>query len=766
MAEKAVLAPLVACSFFALYVALLHGRPQSEIYALKPAASAGIQYVAASGSDANDGLSSGTAKATVTAACTALPGGSPRTCGNGTIYIGTGSKVSGLCSGCGLWLMGPSDPNYAKPPVGWLNAPGSVHLVGIGGSSGVQNSPAGPVVDFLSNGAEPSKPALWVSGMGTNSFFYAEGLMFDGASAVRIGIDSNGNRSGPAAVSAVKFSRCDFNSHFGDTNVTNSPTIDVGANVLWLWIDHAGFNVTSAAPENTGNRAAVYVSADGGPASGLIHIEDVVVDGGGGLRFDAHEAGTGSFYVRNWMEEGTKHTQPVVEVLGTGVWSGYAENIGISDSGDNPPAVRIAPGNPPFYMTVMASAGAGFAVEGPATIINPANPNVGEVMDTSVGGTQLATVSPAAKNQFGEVAGHSFYQVDVQRRSFSPSFVRFPNTLNGQLSAGWQSPAAWSGATPTATVGRVTAPDGSSDAGRLTSTSDGPNGSQVKIASGKWNFDIGDYVYFGAWVQQGSTRGFYNGAALGLAFPYGAGPIWQAITGTNPSGNLAGSGGLWAAPLVQSDGNWQWIWGLGKVVGKPGSYGAWLAAVFRAANPINVYAPMLVQIPASSLALMPACTIGPPPDGLTESGNSMTIKTTSSCPVSVGQPFVISGAGVGRYDGPFVVSSAKPPDLFTAYNPVAGLPTSGQGVITPGNDSEVADWALNVSAYADNCAVGTICGLRGQKLEADSIQVGAALVTSGTGAPSGRCTTGMYLRTDGGVGSTLYVCENGAWKGK
>ncbi len=39
--------------------------------------------------------------------------------------------------------------------------------------------------------------------------------------------------------------------------------------------------------------------------------------------------------------------------------------------------------------------------------------------------------------------------------------------------------------------------------------------------------------------------------------------------------------------------------------------------------------------------------------------------------------------------------------------------------------------------------------------------------TSGAGAPAGGCVTGsLYTRTDGGANTTLYVCEQGAWKAK
>ena len=44
---------------------------------------------------------------------------------------------------------------------------------------------------------------------------------------------------------------------------------------------------------------------------------------------------------------------------------------------------------------------------------------------------------------------------------------------------------------------------------------------------------------------------------------------------------------------------------------------------------------------------------------------------------------------------------------------------------------------------------------------------GQPFVTTGSGAPAGGCTTGsLYLRSDGGGGSTLYVCESGAWVAK
>jgi hypothetical protein len=64
------------------------GSSSTATVALKPTTSDAIQYVSPNGNDANDGLSVGTAKLTVAAACAALPGGnSSCSAGSGSIFI-------------------------------------------------------------------------------------------------------------------------------------------------------------------------------------------------------------------------------------------------------------------------------------------------------------------------------------------------------------------------------------------------------------------------------------------------------------------------------------------------------------------------------------------------------------------------------------------------------------------------------------------------------------------------------------------------------
>jgi hypothetical protein len=47
------------------------------------------------------------------------------------------------------------------------------------------------------------------------------------------------------------------------------------------------------------------------------------------------------------------------------------------------------------------------------------------------------------------------------------------------------------------------------------------------------------------------------------------------------------------------------------------------------------------------------------------------------------------------------------------------------------------------------------------------LAIGQAQILSGRGEPNGACRQGsLYLRTDGGRNSTLYVCEEGHWARK
>ena len=93
------------------------------------------------GSDADDGLSWGTAKHTIYGALVSLPGGGTKTAGSGTVYVGVASAANPETD-AGIWLMGPNDPNYASPPAGWLKGAGGctvINIIGIGNVAAGRN---------------------------------------------------------------------------------------------------------------------------------------------------------------------------------------------------------------------------------------------------------------------------------------------------------------------------------------------------------------------------------------------------------------------------------------------------------------------------------------------------------------------------------------------------------------------------------------------------------------------------------------------------
>ena len=68
--------------------------------------------------------------------------------------------------------------------------------------------------------------------------------------------------------------------------------------------------------------------------------------------------------------------------------------------------------------------------------------------------------------------------------------------------------------------------------------------------------------------------------------------------------------------------------------------------------------------------------------GLTESGNTVTVRTAAAHNRSVGDIVVIAGAGVSGYNGTWVIDAVTGPRSFTFQNPTAGLANSGGGSAT------------------------------------------------------------------------------------
>lgn len=96
--------------------------------------------------------------------------------------------------------------------------------------------------------------------------------------------------------------------------------------------------------------------------------------------------------------------------------------------------------------------------------------------------------------------------------------------------------------------------------------------------------------------------------------------------------------------------------------------------------------------------------------------------------------------------------------------------TSGVAYIQAANVSTAVDLEITASMYPQTN--GTLSqGLATRRYDfmyANNYNIsGACTMQTVSGAPTGACTTcWMRLRTDGGAGSTLYVCENSAWVAK
>ena len=126
---------------------------------------AAIQYVSPRGNDSNDGLSWESAKLTGYAACEALVGGAvnPPTCGRGTIRIADNVAWGGPLPEGGLYEMGPGDPNYSSPPVGWQRYTGPLTMdCGIPTVMGPHGHQT--LCTLLAGGAVGS-PGFWLSSL-------------------------------------------------------------------------------------------------------------------------------------------------------------------------------------------------------------------------------------------------------------------------------------------------------------------------------------------------------------------------------------------------------------------------------------------------------------------------------------------------------------------------------------------------------------------------------------------------------------------------
>ena len=456
-----------------------------------------ICYTAAWGKDVNDGLSWGSAKATIMACYDALPQN------GGTVFIAQsgigdpGAVTANDVPGGGIWIMGPNDPNYKNPnffpPNGpWrrLKAP-SVRFVGVASSSQQQNGHKGGIVHIgAGSSRDNNHPCIWLSATAGYLYFENLGCFYPGRGIV-IGEASNHDRNGTGSVSGEYFE----NVGSGSSNIAGlGPTVDITGGSFWLWFDHCTFegNYKNGVKDN--KRAAILMDGIGNNGVGLTYFTNLNLNGGGVKYLPG--ASSGPIDIRVLTEEGnyTESIPPAVWITSTRGSLFHLSQVLVADPGpDAPPAIEIDSGNPNDVLVDTASASNGAPnVEGPATVLN------------QYGGMLLnQTISPIQQGQDGFFNYHVIGQIDAARRNFGPTVVRFPN-LAPQIPSSWIKSVACGSVD--LTLG-ATGPDGTKNAAQAEASCPSPF-SAINFYQRSHSISVGDFIIAGVWVRSVTRNGF------------------------------------------------------------------------------------------------------------------------------------------------------------------------------------------------------------------------------------------------------------------
>ncbi len=247
------------------------GNVTAPNLAVNPAVGDAVCYVSANGNDVNTGRSMGAAKLTVMSGCyDSLPAL------GGTIYILAGNNTAvntdTSVNGCGIWIMGPTDPNYASPPPCWRHVK-HVLFIGISGSNVVSNShkgnqvwvaPAGPPTDR-------TKPFIWLSGVAGQVYFTGLTNNQDTGRGIVVGEDSSGSRTGNGVVANVAFENM---SVAANPTGTNGPACDFTGASFWIFLRDVTCQSDGSEALGTNNRAAILVDGTGNTGTGLVFVRD------------------------------------------------------------------------------------------------------------------------------------------------------------------------------------------------------------------------------------------------------------------------------------------------------------------------------------------------------------------------------------------------------------------------------------------------------------------------------------------------------------
>lgn len=502
-----------------------------------------IRYVTSSGNDSNDGLSWGTAKLTVMAAYDALPAT------GGTVYIcgqPSGSIVQATSTGQGIWIMGPSDPNYASPPAGWRQGK-PISFIGSCGTAGDQQGNK-PTVFVGANST--LGPWIWLSSMqGSNINPHFENLSSRYYStAVRIGFDSNNAQTNTSGVFGASFDNI-------QTKMCN-PTCTSGQGPGW-WIgggDSADlfFNnlVIQGNPQATpgsDNQAAMLFQT-GSAINGIIATVTNSVLLNGEIKYYEPQGGS-VITVKNVYSEalGGGSVTPGVGTFWAASSGGSNTSYHIEDVFTADPSGNVC--NARFDPIAWHA--------GQITTVNINAPCSGGTANPtqqgSIVGLNLGAITggsdPLTQNATGVSYGRYYGHIGGAERQFAPSMIRLAN-LAPSTSSSWTI----SGAGGTITTG-IADPSGGTGAARVAATT---NNVTITFYSQSLALAVGQYFVAGLYARFNSPDDYYDfsGAAT-----YG---LDITVTG---SGDTVQCSKLWP-PGIATD-SWFWVYELCKVTAAP-----------------------------------------------------------------------------------------------------------------------------------------------------------------------------------------------------
>jgi hypothetical protein len=561
---------LVASAFGQITVS---GSGSPSGFALKPASASGVQFADGSStgcggsgcSDSNDGLSLGTAKKTVDAAVSALPNGSTSTTGNGTVFVASGTAWNAT-STVGLWVMGSSDPNYSSPPTGWLKqGSGGLSIQCIGSQANPGNGHYPNCTVTGGSGTNTSQPGLWLSA--TNIDFRMVGINVGTylAQPIKLGVCSDGTLVNCGS-SNMKFEGL---SDTINTVAASGPGVLIAGQSFWIYFDDCSLsgNSTAATGGATADAAAAVLmggSTYTGNGIGLVHFRNCILNGGG-IKYYAGTSG-GNVFVDHLDTENS---------LEAAVW--FATYTSPQFSEINHVEVSDCTGDCYGIRNDAAPASAIVAIDIGATILGPVDGFGGY-------GPLNTSAIPSTQGDIGVFGTHLIGQSDSSRRMFPPVAVREVN-LATQASASWGT----SGCASCTITGSITAPDGTTNAGQVSTTGSGQQ--QISFyRSLNTAISVGDEFLFGVWANSQTANGFNNGVPLQFALN----------SGGYGSGDTCSTGTAYITATTYAASGWAWYQGICKISAAPANAGLNFIGNLDSTHTPQYYAPIMIKFPSGT----------------------------------------------------------------------------------------------------------------------------------------------------------------------